>query len=98
MKEFALYTAARLGIFVGCYAVVLGLLTLVAGRDSASGIWPLVVAVLVSAVVSAYALRGLRERFTARVRTRADRMVAHSDADQTGQARASSNPPSSPAP
>ena len=33
-------------------------------------------AVLVSAVISAYALRGLRERFTARVHARADRMVA----------------------
>ena len=76
MKEFALYTAARLGIFVGCYAVVLGLLVLVAGRDAAAGIWPLVAAVLVSAVVSAHVLRGLRQRVTERVHARADRMVA----------------------
>lgn len=81
MKEFALYTVARLGIFVGCYGVVLGLLALVAGRDAASGIWPLVVAVLVSAVISAYALRGLRDRFTARVHARADRMVANQRGD-----------------
>jgi len=81
VKEFALYTAARLGIFVGCYAVVLGLLTLVAGRDSAAGIWPLVVAVLASTVISGYALRRLRERFTARVHARADRMVANGRRD-----------------
>ncbi len=73
---FALYTAARLGIFVGCYALVLALVALVAGRDAAAGMWPLVVAVLVSAVVSAYALRGMRDRFTARVHARADRIVA----------------------
>jgi membrane protein implicated in regulation of membrane protease activity len=81
VKEFALYTAARLGIFVGCYAVVLGLLALVAGRDATSGIWPLVVAVLMSAVISAYALRGLRDRFTARVHARADRMVTNQPRD-----------------
>ena len=81
MKEFALYTTARLGIFVGCYAVVLGLLALVGGRDAAAGIWPLVAAVLISAVVSAYALRGLRDRFTARVHARADRIVANGRRD-----------------
>ena len=76
MKEFALYTAARLGVFVACYAVVLGLVALVGGRDAASGIWPLVVAVLVSAVVSAYVLRGLRDRLTAQIHARAHRMAA----------------------
>ena len=81
MKEFALYTTARLGIFVGCYAVVLGLAALVGGSDAASGIWPLLVAVLLSAVVSAYALRGLRERFAARVHSRADRVVANGRRD-----------------
>jgi hypothetical protein len=81
VKEFALYTTARLGIFVGCYAVVLGLLALGGGRDAAAGIWPLVAAVLISAVVSAYALRGLRERFTARVHARADRIVANGRRD-----------------
>ena len=77
MKEFLVYTAARLGIFVACYAAVLALVTLVAGRDSAAGIWPLVVAVLVSTAISAYAVRGLRDRFAARVTARADRIVAN---------------------
>jgi len=77
VKEFALYTVARLGLFVACYAVVLALVAGVAGRDAASGIWPLVVAVAVSAVVSAYALRGLRQRVTARVYERADRIAAN---------------------
>ena len=76
MKEFALYTAARFGIFIGCYGVVLVVVALAAGWEAASGIWPLVVAVLVSAVVAAYALRGMRERFTAQVHARADRIVA----------------------
>ena len=76
MKEFVLYTVARLGLFVACYAAVLAVVAAVAGRDQAEGVWPLVVAVLVSAVISAYALRGLRERFAARVHARADRMAA----------------------
>ena len=81
MKEFALYTIARLGLFVACYAVILVLVALVAGRDAASGVWPLIVAVLVSAVVSAYVLRGLRQRVTARVHERADRIAANGRRD-----------------
>ena len=81
MKEFALYTVARLGIFVGCYAVVLGLVAVTAGRDASATVWPFVVAVLLSAVVSAYALRGLRGRFTERVHARAERMATTSTRD-----------------
>jgi hypothetical protein len=81
VKEFAVYTAARLGIFVACYAAVFAVLAVVGGRDAAAGVWPFVVAVLVSAVVSAYALRGLRARFTDRVHARADRMVTNTRRD-----------------
>jgi hypothetical protein len=81
VKEFVLYTAARLGIFVACYAAVLGLITLVADRDTATGVVPLVGAVLLSAVVSRYALRGLRDRFAAQVQARADRTVANGRRD-----------------
>ena len=77
VKEFALYTAARLGVFVACYAAVLAAVTLLAGREAASSTWTFVVAVLVSAAVSAYVLRGLRERFAARVHARAERAVAN---------------------
>ena len=76
MKEFALYSAARFGIFLGCYGVVLAVVAVAAGREAATGLWPLLVAVVVSAVVAAYALRGMRERVTARVHARADRIVA----------------------
>ena len=81
MKEFVLYTTARLGIFVGCYVVVLAVVAAAAGREAASGIWPLVVAVLVSAAVSAYALRGMRARVTARVHARADRIASNARRD-----------------
>jgi hypothetical protein len=81
VKEFAVYTAARLGVFVGCYAVVLAVAALVGGRDAALGFWPLVVAVLLSAAVSAYALRGLRDRFAANVQARAERIVTNANRD-----------------
>ena len=81
MKEFVVYTAARLAVFVACYAAVLAVTALVAGRDAASGLWPLVVAVVVSGVVSAVALRGLREAVTARVHARADRIVTNGRQD-----------------
>ena len=82
MKEFALYTVARLGIFVACYAALLVLVAAAAGREEAGELWLLIVAVLVSAVISAYALRGMRERFAARVHARADRLVANGRSTQ----------------
>lgn len=71
MKEFAVYTLARLGVFVASYAVVIGIYLLVAGTQHVPVFWPLLVALVISSVVSVYLLRGLRERFAAKVQERA---------------------------
>ncbi len=68
MKEFVVYTLARIGLFVASLLVAFGLF---AAFGSASVIWPVVLAAVVSAVASYYLLRGPRERFAARVETRA---------------------------
>jgi hypothetical protein len=73
VKEFAFYTLARLGLFVGSYAVVAGLYVLATGADRLPVLWPLLVAAVISAVGSYYLLRGPRERFAAKVEARADR-------------------------
>lgn len=73
MKEFLVYTASRLGLFVVSYAVVLGIaLLLGVDRDGALLFWPFLIAIVLSAILSVYLLRGQRERFAAVVQRRAE--------------------------
>ena len=71
MKEFAVYTLARIGLFVASYAVIVGVYMLVAGTDHVPLLWPFLAAAIVSAVASYYLLQGPRQRFAARVDARA---------------------------
>ena len=74
MKEFWTYTAARTGLFLACYGVLIGACLLVGGLPVPL-LWPLLVAAVVSSVLSLYLLRGLRARFNASVHARASRMA-----------------------
>jgi mannitol-specific phosphotransferase system IIBC component len=74
MREFWSYTAARLGIFVASYAVVLGVYVLVTHSDKIPVLWPLLLAAAISAVASVRLLRGQRARFASRVESRASKM------------------------
>jgi Protein of unknown function (DUF4229) len=74
VKEFAVYTVARIALFVASYAVIAGVYMLATGRESVPLVWPLLLAALVSAVASFYLLAGPRTRFAARVEARAANM------------------------
>ena len=71
MKEFAVYTVARIGLFVASYAVIAGVYMVVTGTGRVPVFWPLLIAALISSVGSYYLLRGPRARFAARVEQRA---------------------------
>ena len=71
MKEFAVYTLSRIGLFVVAYALVVGVYLLVTGAGSVPILWPFVVAVLLSATASLFLLRRQRDRFAAAVQRRA---------------------------
>lgn len=73
VKEFIVYTAARFGIFLVVYGVVIGVYVLVAGTPIPV-LWPLLLAAVASTAVSMYLLAGMRDRFAAKVEQRADRM------------------------
>lgn len=73
MKEFAVYTAARLGLFAVSYALVVGVYLLAAGRGPIPLYWPFLVAMGISAIASAYVLRGQRDKFARSVQARAER-------------------------
>jgi membrane protein implicated in regulation of membrane protease activity len=73
VKEFIVYTAARFGLFLATYGAVLGIYVLVAGTPIPV-LWPLLLAAVISTVLSIYLLRGMRERFALKIQERADRM------------------------
>lgn len=69
MREFAVYTLARLGLFVGSYAVVAG--GWVLATDRLPVLPPLLLAAVLSALGSYSLLRRQRARFAAVVEQRA---------------------------
>jgi uncharacterized protein DUF4229 len=71
VKEFAVYTVARIGLFVASYAVVAGVWMLVSRGDTVPVLVPFLLAAALSAVASYYLLQGPRSRFAARVEQRA---------------------------
>lgn len=73
MKEFAIYTAARLGLFLVSYVVIVGVYLLVSGDRQIPLFWPFLLAIVVSAIASVYLLRAQRERFAQAVQRRAER-------------------------
>ncbi len=73
VKEFAVYTAARFGIFALIYGLVVAGYLLVAGAPVPL-LWPLLLAAVLSTVASTYLLRNMRARFQAQVQQRAARM------------------------
>lgn len=72
MKEFWVYTASRIGLFVVSYAVIAAVYLLVTDDTQLPLIWPFLLAAIISSIASVYLLRGQRERFAAVVQRRAD--------------------------
>jgi hypothetical protein len=75
VKDFLIYTLARIGLFVASFAVIAGVWMLVTDSDTVPLIWPLILSAVVSAVASYYLLQGPRARFAARVDARAPNMA-----------------------
>ena len=97
MKEFAIYTALRLALFVVCYAVLGGLYVAVFGGTGAL-VWPFIAAIVLSSLLSLKLLAPQRERFARVVEARASRATsnfekrrAREDVDERGPGQ----PPSS---
>ena len=74
VKEFAVYTLLRLVLLAGSFAIVAGIWLAVA--DEVPLMWVLVIAFVISGVVSYFVLNHPRERFAQRVDERARRASA----------------------
>ena len=75
MKEFVVYTAMRLVLFVASFGVVVGVMALVLdGRYNL--FWAVIMAFLISGIASYFILDRQREAFARRVEARASRASA----------------------
>lgn len=74
MKEFVVYTALRVLLFIASLGVVLGVWILVADRVPV--LWPVVIAFAISGVASYFLLNRQRAAFARRVEERASRAAA----------------------
>jgi uncharacterized membrane protein len=72
VKEFVIYTALRLGLFLASLVVVVGVWMLFA--DTVPILWPVVISFVVSGLASYFLLNRQREAFARRVERRAARM------------------------
>lgn len=90
MREFAVYTAARIGLFLATYVVVAGGYLLVSGDDSLPVLWPLLLAAVLSSVASLTLLKRQRQRFADVIDARARAAAAKAEqrgAEQRGAER-----------
>jgi hypothetical protein len=70
------YTAMRAGLFVACFLAIWGLVyvhVLPAGLGSSNLLWVMLLALLISGVLSYVLLRGVREEASAQVSQRVER-------------------------
>ena len=75
MKEFVVYTAMRVALFVASFGVVVGVMALLFdGRYNL--FWAVILAFLISGVASYFILNRQREAFARRVESRASRASA----------------------
>lgn len=74
MKEFVVYTALRIVLFLASLAVVIGVWMLLA--DQVPLTWAVVIAFIVSGVGSYFLLNRQRAAFARRVEERAERATA----------------------
>ncbi len=72
VKEFVVYTAMRIGLFLTSLVVVAGIWVLVAGEVPL--LWAVVIAFVLSGLASYFLLNRQREAFARRVEERAGRV------------------------
>jgi hypothetical protein len=75
VKAFAIYTALRLAMFVGCYALFGWLYVMLIGKTGAL-VWPFLAAIVVSSLLSLKYLAPQRQRFADVVQTRAEKATS----------------------
>jgi uncharacterized membrane protein len=79
VKEFIVYTALRILLFIGMVGLVLGVWTLLDGDGEVNLLWPVVIAFALSGIASYFVLNRQRDAFARKVEERAARATAAFD-------------------
>lgn len=74
MKAFWTYNLARLGVFLLVYLPLLAIASLTDRLTSTNNLIVLFVALVISGVISMFALAGLRQKVVDQIQVRAERM------------------------
>ncbi|WP_432134411.1 MULTISPECIES: DUF4229 domain-containing protein [unclassified Streptomyces] len=80
------YTLMRLGIFVGCFVVVWGLVysgIVPRGLGESNGMWVLLLSLVISAPISFVVLRGERDRASEQIVRKVDTVKANLEANRS---------------
>ncbi|MET1036837.1 MAG: DUF4229 domain-containing protein [Aeromicrobium sp.] len=75
MKAFWTYTLARLAVFGVCFAIVWSVSQIWLESTTVTNIWVLLIALVLSSVISIFLLAGLRDNLAQNVHDRATRMT-----------------------
>ena len=81
VKEFVIYTAMRIGLFISSLVVVVGVWMLIA--DQVPILWAVVIAFALSGIGSYFLLNRQREAFARRVEERAQKLTSRYDEMKT---------------
>lgn len=76
VKEFAVYTALRILLFLAVLGTVVGIWALVSPDSGVNALWAVVIALVISGVASYFLLARQREAFARRVDARAQKASA----------------------
>ncbi len=85
MKIFALYTAARAGLFLACYGIIWLALGWWIEWDSVNALSTALLAMVVSSALALRTLSSLRGRFADEVAARAERAKAAFETARSGE-------------
>lgn len=75
MKAFWIYTLARFGVFLATFLIVWGLTRLWLESNTVVNLWVLLISLVISSIISLFALRGLRDSLAAGIEGRAKKMA-----------------------
>ena len=76
MKAFWIYTLARFAVFGVSFGAVWAISSIWLEQNNVTMIWVLLISLVVSSVISVFALGGLRDKLAQNVQDRAARMTA----------------------
>lgn len=75
MKAFWTYTLARLAVFAVCLVAIWLISSIWLEKSAVTDLWVVLISLVVSSVISIFALGGLRQNLAKNVQERAERMT-----------------------